>query len=414
MQPLVSIIIPIYNTKNYLEQCLKSVINQTYTHLDIILVDDGSDDGSLEIAQNYVKKDKRFFLISKKNGGLSSARNMGLEFIKQSPLRTYFQSNKKIKIKSYLNTNSFNYDQTIIKNEKINFLFTNTAQSRYIKTSLKNINELIIQRLPKRIIHFLDSDDYLEKDCIETCVKKMLELKLDIFIHSFKEFLEHKKTFITHPDTDILKNTKKNFYKNGLDLLKDNSLYLFYFAWQGSFKSEMLNSYKLRFTYGIYHEDHDFGTILFLNAKNIYYENIKLMVYRIRENSITQSQQDTKFPKKLPKNQEFLREYFNNYNDLRSYFKAHCLCVIAVNIFNFICQNQKYKKDRFLIKACSYYTDFYMLEFYPLSYLHTKELLQKLNLRLRFKIMFRLFKKDFKLKLLRFKSCIDFKKINTR
>lgn len=413
MQPLVSIIIPIYNVKDYLEQCLQSVMNQTYTHLDIILVDDGSDDGSLEVAQNYVKKDKRFFLISKKNGGLSSARNMGLEFIKQSPLRAYFQSRRKFKIKTYLKANSYNFNQKIIENEKIDFYFTKT-QSNYIKTSLKNINKFITQKLPKRIIHFLDSDDYLEKDCIEICVKRMLELKLEIFIHSFKEYLEYEKTFITHPDTDILKNTKKNLYKNGFDLLKDNLFYLFYFAWQGSFKSELLNVYKLRFTYGIYHEDHDFGTILFLNAKNIYYENIKLMIYRIRKNSITQSQENTQFPKKLPKNQEFLKKYFNNYNDLRSYFKAHCLCVIAVNIFNFIHQNKKYKKDPFLIKTCSYYTDFYMLEFYPISYLHTKKLLQKMKLRLRFKIAFRLFKKDFKTKLLRLKSCIDFKKINTR
>ena len=75
----ISIIVPIYNTEKYLVECIESIIHQTYTNLQIILVDDGSTDHSLEICQEYAKKDDRIEIIHKENGGLSSARNAGLE-----------------------------------------------------------------------------------------------------------------------------------------------------------------------------------------------------------------------------------------------------------------------------------------------------------------------------------------------
>ena len=88
--PLVSIIVPIYNVASYLKECLQSIVAQSYENLDIILIDDGSDDESLEIALNFAKNDERIFVVSKPNGGLSSARNFGLEFIKGSALRIFF------------------------------------------------------------------------------------------------------------------------------------------------------------------------------------------------------------------------------------------------------------------------------------------------------------------------------------
>ena len=77
-QPLISVIIPIYNVEKYLERCLDSVISQDYDNLEIILVDDGATDDSGKIAEKYAAKDDRIIVIHQKNGGLSNARNNGL------------------------------------------------------------------------------------------------------------------------------------------------------------------------------------------------------------------------------------------------------------------------------------------------------------------------------------------------
>lgn len=79
---LVSIIVPIYNVAQYLERCIQSIVSQSYSRLDIILVDDGSTDNSGHICEQWKKKDQRIVVIHKKNGGVSSARNAGLQYVK--------------------------------------------------------------------------------------------------------------------------------------------------------------------------------------------------------------------------------------------------------------------------------------------------------------------------------------------
>ena len=82
LQNLVSVIIPVYNVQQYLPQCLESVCNQTYSRIEIIVVDDGSKDTSGTIADEYAEKDERITVIHKANGGLSSARNEGIDHAK--------------------------------------------------------------------------------------------------------------------------------------------------------------------------------------------------------------------------------------------------------------------------------------------------------------------------------------------
>lgn len=82
MNKLVSVIIPIYKVEPYLIRCLDSVVNQTYKNLEIILVDDGSPDKCPQICDEYEKKDNRIIVIHQENGGLSAARNAGLDICK--------------------------------------------------------------------------------------------------------------------------------------------------------------------------------------------------------------------------------------------------------------------------------------------------------------------------------------------
>lgn len=79
MQPLISVIIPVYKVEAYLSACVESVLAQTYTHFEIILVDDGSPDNCPRMCDDYAARDSRVRVIHKENGGLSSARNAGID-----------------------------------------------------------------------------------------------------------------------------------------------------------------------------------------------------------------------------------------------------------------------------------------------------------------------------------------------
>ena len=78
-RPKISVIIPVYNTGGILGQTINSVLNQTFRDFELILVDDGSTDGSGEVCDSFAQQDPRVVVIHKKNGGVSSARNLGLE-----------------------------------------------------------------------------------------------------------------------------------------------------------------------------------------------------------------------------------------------------------------------------------------------------------------------------------------------
>lgn len=80
--PLLSIISPVFNVKSFLDRCIQSVLTQSYKNIELLLIDDGSTDGSSSLCDQWAEKDSRIIVIHKKNGGVSSARNAGLEIFK--------------------------------------------------------------------------------------------------------------------------------------------------------------------------------------------------------------------------------------------------------------------------------------------------------------------------------------------
>ena len=79
MEPLISVIVPVYNVEDYLDQCMESIVGQSYPHLEIIVVDDGSTDRSGSMCDRWAERDERIHVIHQPNGGLSAARNTGLD-----------------------------------------------------------------------------------------------------------------------------------------------------------------------------------------------------------------------------------------------------------------------------------------------------------------------------------------------
>ena len=110
--PAVSVIIPVYNVEKYLRRCLDSVLNQTFTDWEAICVNDGSPDNSLAILKEYAKKDSRFKIVDKKNGGVSAARNEGLKRAKGKYIH-FFDSDDFIDSDFYQKLFAIAYDNNL-------------------------------------------------------------------------------------------------------------------------------------------------------------------------------------------------------------------------------------------------------------------------------------------------------------
>lgn len=101
-QPLLSVIIPVYGVEKYIAECLESVINQTYKNMEIIVINDGTKDNSAVIAKQYAEKDNRIKVYDFENGGLSLARNRGVELAK-GKYAAFLDSDDKIHPDMYMN-----------------------------------------------------------------------------------------------------------------------------------------------------------------------------------------------------------------------------------------------------------------------------------------------------------------------
>lgn len=147
--PLVSIIVPVYNTEKYLRKCLDSILGQSYQNLEIILVDDGSTDKSGDIIDEYQKKDGRVVTIHKKNGGQSSARNLGIknasgEFI------GFVDSDDEI-AEDFVNKLLFDENEAVLKisnmtrrdSEKSNIIYS--GEDKFFSSSRENILRALLE-----------------------------------------------------------------------------------------------------------------------------------------------------------------------------------------------------------------------------------------------------------------------------
>lgn len=111
--PKISVIIPVYNNEQYLEECLNSIVNQTYRDLEIICVNDGSTDGSLSILEEFAQKDPRVIIIDQENKGQSAARNAGLEVAKGEYI-TFIDSEDFVNPNTYMTALEFIKENDVV------------------------------------------------------------------------------------------------------------------------------------------------------------------------------------------------------------------------------------------------------------------------------------------------------------
>ena len=282
MNDLISIIIPIYNTEEYLERCLDSIINQSYKNLEIILVDDGSTDLSKEICNNYLKKDKRIKYFKKENGGLSSARNYGIKKANGKYIG-FVDSDDVISLDMFsilynnlINTSSdMSICEVVRFNDTVNFINSNNVKIYNSKDILKIILE------DKKICNF----------AVNKLYKKELMKDIEYPIGKYQEDVGTTYKFI--------KNAKKIVYS-------DSKLYGYY-----SRSDSITKSLNTKFVY-------DYFEMIEKRAKDLKKMDIDEYLDLNKENVILGIFIDLSQNKKILRDNKF-SEYMNIFIHNRKY-----------------------------------------------------------------------------------------------
>ena len=141
MTPLISIIVPVYKVEQFLPRCIDSILNQTFTDFELLLIDDGSPDNSGAICDEYALKDKRVRVFHKENGGVSSARNVGLDNAKGEWI-TFIDADDCIS-HDFLEIGKYNYTDVIQKSYCILDEINNVKEiNKVLDYSLINSNDI--------------------------------------------------------------------------------------------------------------------------------------------------------------------------------------------------------------------------------------------------------------------------------
>ncbi|MFS0861501.1 glycosyltransferase family 2 protein [Fredinandcohnia sp. 179-A 10B2 NHS] len=185
MLPKVSVVVPVYKVEKYIHRCVDSILNQTYKNLEIILVDDGSPDSCAEIVDSYAESDSRIIALHKENGGLSDARNFGMNY----------------------------------------------ATGEYT--------------------FFIDSDDWVETNIIETLVSNSVRYKADVvqsaFYYAYEDYLLYDNRYYSKDDTPTILDNHTLMTELVINEKVKN------FAWGKLYKTELIKD--LPFKKGVLFED---------------------------------------------------------------------------------------------------------------------------------------------------------------
>ncbi len=219
----VSIIIPVYNSEKFLPRCLESIINQTYKNLEIIIVDDGSTDNSRKIISDYIQKDTRINLISKKNSGVSASRNIGLEKATGNYV-IFIDSDDWIELKTIEKMHD------IIVKENVDVVRANYKIVNNLKTIKKGTTDnLMNQKItnPKSLIEkFLLPPKALPCYSVLLMFNKKIEIKYNEKIGFMEDTLFYIDILSKIDSIYLMKEELYNYYYNEQSKVNNKENYL--------------------------------------------------------------------------------------------------------------------------------------------------------------------------------------------
>lgn len=242
MEKLVSVIVPVYNVENYIEKCIDSIVSQTYSNLEIIIIDDGSTDDSLKKCTVYKNKDSRIILKRFSNRGVSSARNEGLKYVTGEYV-LFVDSDDWIEIDTISKLVSqiekgydivfFNYSVDTEKKRFINRIpkkyLGDICKKEAYEVLIKPYNRFMVTKFYKKSIIGnirFESNIYIGEDTL--FVARVLEKcdKVYNFEEAFYHYFQSEKSAIRSPYNDK-KKTVYNAYSEILKICKkiNRSLY---------------------------------------------------------------------------------------------------------------------------------------------------------------------------------------------
>ncbi len=235
MKDKITVIVPIYNADKYLIKCIDSIVNQEYTNLEILLIDDGSKDDSFKICKEYEKKDKRIVVIHKENSGVSDTRNLGVEkatgqyimFVDSDDIVTkdccsyLLQMTKKysseITIGNVYKTSNKNYELPILEKEE--YCFADKKEKMYLTIYNNSFENIQYTEGP---VGKLYSRDMLIKNKIKFNKKVRYGedslFNLECYYFSKKIFISNHYVYIYYDNDDSVTHSKFHQMFNNINL----------------------------------------------------------------------------------------------------------------------------------------------------------------------------------------------------
>lgn len=254
---LVSVVVPVYNVEKYLSRCVDSILRQTYNNLQIILVDDGSNDKSAVICNEYAKKDTRILVIHKNNGGLSDARNVGIDNAKgdyicfidsddfmretyvEDLLNAILKYNADIAVCLFEKGNSDKFNDVIGGNQQNEIVLNNIDALNKLYDEVLNVNMVVAWnklysknlfykiRFPVGKIH---EDEFTTPKLLFESDKIVVIDKKDYYYFQSPNSIMRSEFNIKRFDALLALENRMDFFKEtGLNILYNKTVYTYFY-----------------------------------------------------------------------------------------------------------------------------------------------------------------------------------------